>query len=141
MAQQLARRQRTGLDWPGEMLRRLFDGDLDGGFLRVEEFREGDELVIRAELPGVDPERDVELTVTNGVLRIRAERQEKSEQKDKDWYRSEFRYGAFVRDVPLPDGISQDDIKANYKDGILEVRVPLPKQEKQEAKKVTVNRG
>jgi HSP20 family protein len=141
MAQQLARRQRTGLDWPGEMLRRLFDGDLDGGFLRVEEFREGDELVVRAELPGVDPERDVELTVTNGVLRIRAERQEKSEQKDKDWYRSEFRYGAFVRDVPLPDGISQDDIKANYKDGILEVRVPLPKQEKQEAKKVTVNRG
>jgi HSP20 family protein len=139
---QLARRERTGLDWPTEMLRRFFDSDWEGGnFLRVEQFRDGDTLVIRAEAPGIDPEKDVDLQIVNGVLHIRAERQERSEQKDKSVYRSEFRYGAFVRDIPLPDGVKEDDIKATYNDGILEVRVPLPKGKQAAAKKISVNRG
>jgi HSP20 family protein len=142
MAQRLARRERFGLEWPSEMFRRLFDGDWEGaGFLRMEEFRNGDTLVLRAEVPGIDPEKDVDLTVTNGVLRIRAERQERSEQKEKDQYRSEFRYGVFVRDVPLPDGVKQDDIQASYHDGVLEIRVPVPKDKGQGGKKIPVSRG
>jgi HSP20 family protein len=139
---QLARREQTGLDWPTEMLRRFFDSDWEGGnLLRVEQFRDGNTLVIRAEAPGIDPEKDVDIQIANGVLHIRAERQERSEQKDKSVFRSEFRYGAFVRDIPLPDGVKEDDIKASYNDGILEVRVPLPKGEEAEPKKISVNRG
>jgi HSP20 family protein len=139
---QLARRERTGLDWPTEMLRRFFDSDSDGNnFLRVEQFRDGDTLVIRAEAPGIDPDKDVDMQIVNGVLHISVERQERNEQRDDSIYRSEFRYGAFVRDIPLPDGVKEDDIQASYNDGILEVRVPLPKEEQPERRKITVNRG
>jgi HSP20 family protein len=142
MAQQLVRRERFGLEWPGEMFRRFFDGEMEGaGFLRMEEFRDGDTLVIRVEMPGIDPDKDVDLTVTNGVLRVRAERRERSENKDNGGYRSEFRYGVFVRDVPLPDGVKQDDIKASYSDGILEIRVPMPKNQQQATKQIPVSRG
>jgi HSP20 family protein len=138
----LARRERLGLDWPGDMLRRFFDSGWDGeGWLRVEEFRDGDTLVIRAELPGVDPEKDVELTVADDVLHIRAERQERSENTDKAGYHSEFRYGAFVRNVPLPAGVNQDDIQANYQDGILDVRIPMPKETKKSTTKIAINRS
>jgi HSP20 family protein len=79
--------------------------------------------------------------VTNGVLRVRAERQDRSENKDNGGYRSEFRYGVFVRDVPLPDGVKQDDIKASYSDGILEIGVPMPKNQQEATKKIPVSRG
>jgi HSP20 family protein len=75
------------------------------------------------------------------VLHISVERQERNEQRDDSIYRSEFRYGAFVRDIPLPDGVKEDDIQASYNDGILEVRVPLPKEAQPERRKITVNRG
>jgi HSP20 family protein len=108
--------------------------------VRVEEFRDGNELVIRAEMPGIDPDRDLELTVANGMLHIQAVRQEKSEATDKSGYHSEFRYGSFTRNVPLPDGVKQDDIHAHYQDGILEVRAPLPKGSKDSVMKIPVNR-
>ena len=133
----LMRRERFGLDVP-DIWRRMFENDLEGGgWLRVEEFRDGDEFVVRSELPGVDPERDVELTVTDGVLRISARREERTEHKEKDAYRSEFRYGTFVRSVVLPRGVDEDDIKASYKDGILEIRIPSGAA-KREAKKIAV---
>ena len=61
---------------------------------------------------------------------------EKSERKDKDGYLSEFRYGCFVRNVPLPPGVAGEDIKASYKDGILEVRVPVPEDKKSGSSKI-----
>jgi HSP20 family protein len=138
----LARRERFGFEGPGELVRRFLEGDWEGnGLLKVEEFRDGDDLVIRSELPGIDPDKDVELTVSNGMLNIRAQRQEKSEDKGKEGYRSEFRYGAFSRTLPLPDGVNPDDIKASYQDGVLEVRVPVPQETKEAATKVPVTRG
>jgi len=110
--------------------------------IRVEEVVDGNTLVVRAELPGIDPEKDVDVTVTDGVLSIRAERQEKTEHKDKDSYRSEFRYGSFVRRLPLPSGVQQADVSASYKDGVLEVRAPLPdQQEVASASKIPISRG
>ncbi|MFJ5956423.1 Hsp20/alpha crystallin family protein [Paenarthrobacter sp. NPDC092416] len=82
--------------------------------------------MVRAELPGIDPEKDAEITVFDGTLTIKAERQAKKEQKEKEGYRSEFRYGSFVRRVPLPDGVKEGDVTASYKDGVLEVRAPIP---------------
>ncbi len=105
---------------------RLFPDFAGESSMRVEEFIEDDHLVIRAELPGVDPDRDIEVTVAGGMLTIRAERhEEKTEGDGKKGYRSEFRYGALVRTMPLPAGVADSDIEATYADGILEVRLPV----------------
>jgi HSP20 family protein len=130
-------------EWPDvpEMVRRLFETDVEKGWLRVEEFVDEGALVVRAELPGIDPDKDVEITVSDGVLTIRAERQERTETKEKESYRSEFRYGSFSRTVALPAGASEADVTATYNDGVLEVRVPLGEVPAPEAKKIPVTRG
>jgi HSP20 family molecular chaperone IbpA len=75
---------RSGYAW-----RRLFSEEWDvDSWPKVEEFRDGDELVVRVELPDVDPDKDVELTVEDGVLTLRAERSVSSEHKEKDRCRS-----------------------------------------------------
>jgi HSP20 family protein len=95
--------------------------------MRVEEFGEGDTWVIRAELPGVDPDKDVEVSIDGGVLTVSAERREETVEGEegKPGYRSEFRYGSYRRSLRLPVEVTADDVKATYADGILEVRVPL----------------
>jgi len=125
-----------------DLFRRMLDFEFEPGWLRVEEFVDDATLVVRAELPDIDPDKDVELSVTEGVLHIRAQREEKTEKREKDLYRSEFRYGSFARNVALPEGVKDDDITASYKDGVLEVRAPLPaEQEKPPVTKVPIARG
>lgn len=95
--------------------------------IRVDERREKGALVIRAELPGIDPDRDVEVTVGDGVVHIEAERREESEETGKGGYiHRELRYGSFSRTLPLPEGVGAEGVTATYKDGILEIRVPAP---------------
>ncbi|WP_433876013.1 Hsp20/alpha crystallin family protein [Sinomonas atrocyanea] len=126
---------------PFDLLERLFDGDRDApGAIRVEEVVDGDSLLVRAELPGVDPEKDVDISVRNGSLLISAQRQERKEEKEKGGYRSEFRYGSFSRTLPLPEGATEQDIQATYTDGVLEVRVPVPEQKQSEHRKIEVKR-
>ena len=127
----LMRRERFELP---EFFRRAFDVDAEAAWLRVEEFVDDKTLVIRTEIPDIDPDKDVELSVSDDTLHIRAERQLTSERKDKDSYRSEFRYGSFVRHIPLPAGGDADDVKATYKDGVLEVRVPVAEEKKSATK-------
>jgi len=93
--------------------------------LRVEELMDGETLVIRAELPGINPDKDVELTVDDGMLHIHAERRQEKKVEDKDLYRSEIRYGAFTRTLPLPAGAGEKGVDATYTAGILEIRVPV----------------
>jgi HSP20 family molecular chaperone IbpA len=102
--------------------------------IRIEDFVEGDHCMIRAELAGIDPEKDVEVTVAAGYLTIRAERHDKTEGK----HRTEFRYGSFSRSLPLPGNANPDDIKATYDHGILTVAVGLKVERKEEVKKVEV---
>ncbi|MPV89896.1 Hsp20 family protein [Georgenia ruanii] len=111
-----------------------------GAPIRVEEVREGDQLVVRAELPGVDPEKDIDVTVDEGVLTIRAHRQERTEDRQADSYRSEFRYGRFERQIRLPKGTSPDVVSASYRDGLLEVRLPVP-PEAPSARRIDVQRS
>ncbi|GAA1542400.1 Hsp20/alpha crystallin family protein [Nocardioides humi] len=122
----------------------LLDWAFDGGtrLIRIEEFTDGDTSVIRAELPGIDPDKDVEITVDDGVLRIRASREERAEEDRADGYRSEFHYGTLVRSFRLPEDVSADDVHATYQDGILEVRVPTPPPPASAApQKIAVDRG
>lgn len=124
-----------------EMFRRMTDVEPFAGWLRVEEFMDDGSLVVRAELPDIDPDKDVELSVAEGMLHIQATREQKTEKRDKEMYRSEFRYGSFVRDVRLPEGTKDEDITASYKDGVLEVRVPMPEQPKETVTRVPITHG
>ena len=114
-------------------------GSLDDR-MRVEEFTEGDKLVVRAEMPGIDPDQDVEITMTDHTLHLRAERREESRTEEKGRYHSEFLYGSFARNVALPAGATDKDVEASYHDGILEVRIPIDQQQS-EAHKIPVAHG
>jgi HSP20 family protein len=94
--------------------------------IRVEQFLDHGRYGVRAELPGFNPERDVDVTVAGGVLRIDAERREEKVEKTN----SEFHYGRFVRTVPLPIGVDQHTAKATFTNGVLEVLFTMgePKQ-------------
>jgi len=104
--------------------------------MRLEDKLEQDKYIVRAELPGVDPDKDVEITVADGVLTISAERRE--EMTDKD--HSEFRYGSLMRRVTLPTGAQVENLKADYSDGILEVVVPV-KAAPDTTRRIPVTRG
>jgi HSP20 family protein len=95
--------------------------------IHVDEFRENGTLVIHAELPGIDPSKDVELTVADGMLTIAAERREDKQVEEEGYLCRELRHGSFTRTLPLPPTTTEADIKASYKNGILEIRVPAPK--------------
>ncbi|OFI38129.1 heat-shock protein Hsp20 [Arthrobacter sp. SW1] len=125
-----------------EPFRRLFEGEPERSMMRVEEEIKDNVLTVRAELPGVDPDKDVEIAVTDGTLQIKAERRESSEKKEDDSYRSEFRYGSMFRSIPLPKGVNEEDICATYKDGVLEIRAPLPERGEEGSKRtIPIRRG
>jgi HSP20 family protein len=114
-------------DWtlqPLESWRRLLEEDQ----VKVEEFTENGMLVVRAEIPGVDPEQDVNISMVDGNLVIRAERRQEKEVDDRDYRRAEIRYGSFSRALPLPPNTKEEDIQATYRDGMLEVRAPLARR-------------
>ena len=95
--------------------------------------------MIRADLPGIDPEKDVEVTVAGGTLHIEAERREEQRREEKGYVRRELRYGSLSRSLPLPQGVTAADITATYKAGVLEIRVPEPKGEP--VKKIAISKS
>ena len=109
--------------------------------IRVEEFREDGTLVIRADLPGIDPDKDVELTVVDGMLVIQAERHEEEKREEKGYVRQEVRYGSTSRTLPLPEGVTEADITATYKAGILEIRIPEPKPAEAKTTKIPISKS
>ncbi|MEQ7129209.1 Hsp20/alpha crystallin family protein [Actinopolymorpha sp. B11F2] len=89
--------------------------------MRVEQFIEDHTYTVRAELPGVDPDKDITVEVDNGLMTIRAERKEEKHERGT----TEFHYGQFERRVVLPEGADEDQINARYDAGVLEVSVPV----------------
>jgi HSP20 family protein len=104
---------------------------------QVEVFRRGDQLVVRADLPGLEKE-DVNVEVDDGVLTISGERSEQREENRDDFYRSERSYGRFYRAIPLPDGVDTDAVEASFRDGVLEVTLPAPREPNRQAKQVQI---
>ncbi|MFE7224668.1 Hsp20/alpha crystallin family protein [Nocardioides sp. NPDC057577] len=89
-------------------------------YIRVEDFVEDDHYVVRAEMPGVDPNKDIQIDVSGDLLTIRGERRE--EEHDRN--RRELHYGSFERTLQLPSGAKAEEVRATYINGVLEVRVP-----------------
>lgn len=104
--------------------------------IRVEELSRDGELVLRAELPGIDVDKDLEVSLANGVLTIEALREERTEEE----HHSEFHYGRFRRSLMLPSGVQPGDLSASYENGILEVSVHLPRASEQR-QSIPVTRG
>jgi len=94
------------------------------GLIRIEDRMTDSDYTVRAELPGLDPEKDVQINISNGILTIQAERREQAQMGQ----RSEFRYGSFQRSVRLPGNADEEGVQASYSNGILEVTVPLKGQ-------------
>jgi HSP20 family protein len=129
------------IEWP-ERLRRWLDFEVDTDkWMRVEEIREDGFVVVRAELPGLNPDTEIDVWVADGMLHIAAKREMREERQDKGMHRSEFHYGEFSRTLPMPNGIDHSAVKAMYKDGILEVRIPWMVESKEETTKVPIERG
>ncbi len=125
-------------------------GDVFGSFLRdwpwptgegrgwtpaVDVVDKPDEVVIRADLPGLE-QKDVDVTVQDGMLTIRGERKEEHEEKREDYYCCERSFGAFARTFPLPPGADAEKVKATFKNGILEIHMQKTKESK--GKKIEV---
>ena len=102
----------------------------------VDLYEKDDHFVIKAELPGVD-KKDIKIDLKDRVLTLSGERSYDNEVKEENYYRKERSYGKFQRAFRLPADVDSDQIKAEFKDGVLQVEVPKP--EEQKAKQVTVH--
>lgn len=96
----------------------------------------GASYLIKAEIPGVNKD-DVKVTIQNGMLTIQGERKQEKEEKDKKFHRIERSYGSFVRSFSMPDDADESAVKAEFKDGML--NVTLPKSEKAKAKAINIS--
>jgi HSP20 family protein len=110
-------------------------GFAGGSYIRIEDYVEDDTYVLRAEMPGIDPDKDLDISIDGDILTISGERRE--EKKDRN--RQEFHYGSFSRSVSLPSHVKDEEVQAEYADGVLTLRVPFDGQAV-EPRKVPVQR-
>lgn len=103
--------------------------------LGLDVYETGNEVVVKATLPGIKPE-EVDITLTGGVLSISGETKEETEHKDKNYLRRERRYGSFSRSITLPDGLQGDKAEAKFENGVL--TLTIPKSEEVKPKKIQV---
>ena len=123
---------RTRID---RMFGDLTDSSQRGWRPAVDVERDNGNLVMRADIPGITPE-EVKIEVEDDILTVSGEHEERKEDADKRYVRRERHYGAFSRSMALPAGVDPKKIKAQTKDGVVEVTIPLPSDKKQE--KVTI---
>lgn len=107
-------------------------------FPAVDIFDEGEELVLKAELPGLK-KKDIEVKLVDNVVTISGERKKEEKVEEKDYFRLERASGSFLRSFRLPVEVKTDEIKATFKDGVLEVRLPKSEEAKNREFKVVVH--
>ena len=93
----------------------------------IDVVRDDGNLVVRADVPGIKPE-EVKIEIEDDILTVSGSHEETKEEKDKDYLRRERRYGSFCRSLALPAGVEAKKIKAKTADGVVEVKIPLPKE-------------
>jgi HSP20 family protein len=101
----------------------------------VDLYEDKNDIVVKAELPGIDKD-NIEINLTDHTLTIRGEKKKEEELQEENYYRSERSYGSFMRTLELPADVQTENVKASFKNGILEVR--LPKNEDAKTKGVQV---
>ena len=120
---------------------RLFEvsSSLEG--LRPQfETRENDNYVeITAELPGMK-EEDINLSLSNGILTVSGEKKSEEKKEEETYHITERQYGSFSRSLKLPYEPEQNDITASFKDGVLKVTIPKPKEMKPDVYKIPIQR-
>ena len=116
----------------------FYDNAETAGFssLNIDLYSDGKDIVVKAEIPGAN-EKDIDVSLEDGILSIKGERKLEHEDKKDNYYRIERNYGVFSRSIKLPLEVKTDESKASYKDGILEIRIP--REEKVLPKKIKIN--
>lgn len=104
----------------------------------IDVYEEKDSVVVKAELPGMTKE-DIEVNLAGENLTIKGEKKEDKEVKEDDYYRRERSYGSFLRTVALPSEVKSDEIKASFKDGVLEIRMPKTEDAKKKSVSVKID--
>jgi HSP20 family protein len=109
---------------------------------KIDVFQRNNELVVRADLPGVRPD-DVAVEITDdSIVLSGSKEQERVEQDDSGAvYRIERAYGSFFREIPLPEGSIADQATATFKDGVLEIRVPSPPEQVARGRRLQINQA
>jgi len=118
-------------DWPWPRL----TGPARGWAPPIDMLDRKDEVILRADVPGLE-QKDIEVSVEDGVLSIKGERKEEKEVKEEKYYACERWAGAFVRSVTLPPGLETEKIKAIFRNGVLEVH--LPKSQEAKGKRIEI---
>jgi HSP20 family protein len=133
--------------WRSPFGRSVFDvepfwrGEISWGKAPAVDVVEKDKAYeITAELPGME-DKDIEVKFADGVLSIKGEKKEEKEEKKKDWYLSERRYGSFQRAFRVPDDVEADKIEANFKNGVLTVNLPKSAQAIKSEKKIQIGKA
>ncbi len=103
----------------------------------IEVFHRDNELVVRADLPGLSKD-DVKVDVTEDRITIQGERKREHEEKGEGFYRSERSYGSFSRVIPLPEGTITDQAKATFKNGVLEITMPAPPEQVRRGRRLEI---
>ncbi len=134
-------------DWRSPFRRSMFDiepvwrRELSWAATPAVDIAEKDKAYeVTAELPGMD-EKNIEVNVANGMLTIKGEKKEEKEEKRKDYYHSERRYGSFERRFQIPEGVDTSKIEANFKKGVLTVTLPKTSEAQAAEKKIAVKSG
>ncbi len=96
------------------------------------------DVIVKAEIPGMDP-KDIEISLSQGVLTIKGEKKQESEEKEEDYRLVERSYGSFTRSIQLPTEIQEDKINASYKNGVLKVILPKSEEAKKKEIKIQVH--
>jgi len=123
----------SGFGWPERL--RFREIGFRGPAIEITE--EKDDVVVKAELPGMKKE-DLELNVSGNLLTLKGEKKKEEEVKEKGYYYSERLYGSFTRTVEIPKDIQADKVHASFKDGVLEIRFPKTEEAKRKEVKIRV---
>ena len=107
--------------------------------VRFDVSESDDSVEITAELPGID-EKDIDVTLADGVMTIKGDKKAESEEKKKDYYLSERHYGSFVRSFRLPETVDQEKVKATFDKGVLAITLPKRAEAKQRQKKIAISK-
>jgi HSP20 family protein len=124
---------RFGRSW----LRSPWRSDLEGWAPELEVFHRNNELVVRADLPGLTKD-DIKVDVTEDRITLQGERKREHQEEKEGVYRSERSYGSFYREIPLPEGTITEQAKANFKDGVLEITMPAPPEQVRRGRRLEI---